>query len=187
MWRRDASRGTLPVMREAFERVTTERLLLRAVGRGDVDAVFTLHSDPETNRFSLAGAMRSVNEARHRTALWMEDWAQRDIGYWVIERREAPGDVVGFGGLRYKVLEGLLVLNLAYRFAPHTWGSGYATEMARTALDLARRHLPEVPVIAIIHPENVASIRVAERLGMRLDRHVDYEGTPNRLYVPGDR
>ncbi len=174
-------------MREVFERVTTQRLLLRAVRESDVDAVFTLHSDPETNRFSLTGAMRTRDEARHRTALWREDWAQRDVGYWVVERRDTPGDVVGFGGLRYKVLEGLLVLNLAYRFAPHTWGSGFATEMARTALELAKRHLPEVPVVAIIHPENVASVRVAERLGMRLDRLVDYEGTPNRLYVPGDR
>ena len=77
------------------------------------------------------------------------------------------------------------MLNLAYRFAPETWGSGYATEVSRVALALAARHLPRVPPVAIIHPENTASIRVAERLGMRVDRHILEDGIPNRVYVVG--
>ncbi|MFP2959970.1 GNAT family N-acetyltransferase [Myxococcus sp. 1LA] len=171
-------------MLPAFQSTTTERLLLRAVRDSDLDAVFTLHADPETNRFNIAGPMRSREEAHKQLALWLDDWARHGVGYWVVERRDALGDVVGFGGVRHKVIEGRQVLNLAYRFLPRTWGTGYATEMARTALALARRHLPEVPVVAIIHPENAASIRVAERSGMRFERAFDYEGMPSRLYVP---
>ncbi|RYZ46167.1 MAG: N-acetyltransferase, partial [Myxococcaceae bacterium] len=88
-----------------------------------------------------------------------------------------------FGGLRYKVLEGQQVLNLAYRLAPHAWGAGYATELARAALALARELLPAIPVVAVIHPENGPSLRVATRLGMRLDRRINYEGVQNCLYV----
>jgi RimJ/RimL family protein N-acetyltransferase len=168
-----------------FESTTTERLLLRAFRESDLDAVFALHGDPETSRYSPSGPLRSRDAARELLGLWMSDWSQRGIGYWAVERRDAPGVVVGIGGVRHKELEGRPVLNLAYRFSPQTWGSGYATEVARAALTLAREHLPDLPLVAIIHPENTASIRVAERLGMRLELIIPYEGIPSRLYVPG--
>ncbi|TSC23521.1 GNAT family N-acetyltransferase [Corallococcus sp. Z5C101001] len=172
-------------MIQDFERATTERLLLRAVSANDLEAVFALHSDPATNRFSRAGYMRTLDDARKTLGLWLEDWAREGVGYWLVERLDAPGVVVGLGGVRHKELEGQRVLNLAYRFAPQTWGSGYATEVSRFALALAAKHLPDVPLVAIIHPENTASLRVAERLGMRLDRTIDYDGCPSRLFVTG--
>jgi RimJ/RimL family protein N-acetyltransferase len=55
--------------------------------------------------------------------------------------------------------------------------------VARVALALARRHIPDVPVVAIIHPENTPSLRVAERLGMRRDRVIDYEGAASAVYL----
>jgi RimJ/RimL family protein N-acetyltransferase len=167
----------------AFVHVVTERLLLRALRESDLDAVYSIHADPETNRFSLSGPMPSLDAARARLDLWMGDWHLRGVGYWAVERREAPGVVIGFGGVRHRELEGQPVLNLAYRFTPQAWGSGHATEVARVALSLAREHLPDVPVIAIINQVNAPSIRVAERVGMRLDRHMDYEGVPSRVYV----
>jgi RimJ/RimL family protein N-acetyltransferase len=170
-------------MSQDFERTTTERLLLRRIQESDLEAVFTLHGDPETNRFHPAKTLRSMDAARELLALWLGDWAQHGMGYWAVERYDAPGTVVGFGGLRRKELEGQTVLNLAYRFSPQSWGSGYATEMARRALELARKHVPDLPVVAIIHLENVASLRVAERLGMRRDGTIDYEGAPTAVYL----
>ena len=170
-------------MLPSFEHTTTERLRLRALRESDLEAMFALHADPETNRFSPLGPWRTREGMRELLALWVEDWSHRGVGYWAVEPREAPGVVVGLGGVRYKELEGQRVLNLAYRFAPRTWGSGYATEVSRVALALAREHLPGTPVVAVIHPDNIASLRVAERLGMRLDRVIPYEGTPSRVYV----
>lgn len=172
-------------MLHAFEHVTTERLLLRRPRDTDLEVLFAIHADPETNRFNPAGAMRTLDAARARLELWMGDWSHHGVGYWAVERREAPGVVVGFGGIRHKELEGRAVLNLAYRFAPQCWGSGYATEVARTALSLARTHIPDVPVVAIIHQRNEPSLRVAERLGLRLERVFDYEGAMSGLYTPG--
>ena len=175
-------------MIQAFENVSTERLLLRPFRESDLDVIFTLHRDPETNRYNPNGPMRTMDDARARLALWLNDWSERGVGYWAVERREAPGVVVGVGGVRHKefeqpALRGQHVLNLAYRFSPSAWGSGYATEVSRAALELAPRHIPGVPVVAIIHQMNAPSIRVAERLGMRLDRTFDYEGFPSRLYM----
>ncbi|MFP2930438.1 GNAT family N-acetyltransferase [Pyxidicoccus sp. 3LG] len=169
----------------AFERATTERLLLRRVQETDLDAVFILHSDPETNRFNPSGPLRSMDAARERLAMWLGDWARHGVGYWAVERLDAPGAVVGFGGVRHKELQGQQVLNLYYRFVPQAWGSGYATEVSRVALALARTHVPDVPVVALISQKNAPSIRVAERLGMRLDRVIDYEGVSSGIYVVG--
>ncbi|QRK09313.1 GNAT family N-acetyltransferase [Archangium violaceum] len=170
-------------MIQDFERTMTERLLLRRIQEGDLDAVFTLHGDPETNRFNPSAALRSLDAARELLALWLGDWARHGVGYWAVERRDMPGTVVGFSGVRHKELEGQRVLNLAYRFSSRSWGSGYATEAARVALSLARKHVPDVPVVAIINLENVPSLRVAERLGMRRDRIIDYEGIASAVYL----
>ena len=147
-----------------------------------MDAVFTLHGDPVASRFSLSGP-RSRDASRELLKLWLGDWARHGIGYWAVEQRDAPGRVVGITGVRHNELEGQSVLNLAYRFSPRSWGSGYATEAARVALALARKHLPDVPVVAIIRLENLPSLRVAERLGMRRDRIIDYQGFASAVYL----
>lgn len=54
--------------------------------------------------------------------------------------------------------------------------------MARVALALARKHIPDTPGVAIIHLEHVPSLRVGERLGMRRDRLIDYDGAARAVY-----
>ena len=58
------------------------------------------------------------------------------------------------------------MLNLYYRFTPGAWGQGYATELARTAVTLARKYLPQWPVVARTRAKNIPSIRTAERAGL---------------------
>lgn len=171
-----------PMIRD-FERTTTERLLLRRLQESDLDALFEIHGDPETSRFNASGPLASRDAARELLELWLGDWARHGVGYWVVERLDAPGTVVGFSGVRHKELEGRTVLNLAYRYRPQAWGSGYATEVARVALALARKHLPDVPVVAIISLENEPSLRVAERIGMRRDHVIDYLGMASAVYL----
>ncbi|MCE9673715.1 GNAT family N-acetyltransferase [Myxococcus stipitatus] len=173
----------MSALNPAFERVTTERLLLRAVRDSDLEVIYRLHADPETSRFDATGALSSMDEARDLLARWLGDWARDGVGYWMVERRDAPGVVVGLGGVRHKEIEGRRVLNLAYRFAPEAWGQGYATEVARAALDLAAKHLSDIPLVAIISPANGPSLRVARRLGLRLERAISYMGSDNGLYV----
>jgi len=67
------------------------------------------------------------------------------------------------------------VLNLYYRFMPSAWGQGYATEMAQTAVHFAQTYLPQLPIIARIRDENVASKRVAERVGLLRRPDLDAE------------
>jgi RimJ/RimL family protein N-acetyltransferase len=65
---------------------------------------------------------------------------------------------------------------LAGSLARRWWGQGYATEAGRAALDYAFEVLEKDHVISLIHPENRASIRVAERIGERLEGRIDHFG-----------
>jgi [ribosomal protein S5]-alanine N-acetyltransferase len=155
-----------PVLISHFEHVQTERLILRTPRNEDIEAVFAIHGDPETNRFNPNGPMKSIDEAIERVEQWLQDWERNGFGYWSILSSH-DCEIIGFGGLRRIQWAGRDVLNLYYRLSTKSWGKGYATELAQTAVDLARRYLPEFPVVARIHPTNSASIRVAERVGLK--------------------
>ncbi|MEU4742314.1 GNAT family N-acetyltransferase [Actinosynnema sp. NPDC023658] len=151
----------------------TDRLLLRRVGPGDVRAAIAVLSDPETNRFNPSGPP-SAEQAAKMLAEWQAHWAHDGIGYWAVELPET-GEVIGFGGLRHHEVDGERVLNLFYRFRPRHWGRGYASEMARAAVDWAGRARPDRPVAIITDPDNTPSQRVAEKLGFA---HVGDSRTP---------
>ncbi|MEZ0090447.1 GNAT family N-acetyltransferase [Streptacidiphilus sp. EB129] len=143
----------------------TERLVLTRPQPDDAEAVFAVHGDPETNRYNPHGPMRSVEMGREWLRLWDEDWATEGIGYCAVALRGDPGAVIGFAGTKVVLLEGERVLNLYYRFSPSVWGRGLAREAAQAGLDLGRPRFPELRVVALIRPDNLPSLRLAERLG----------------------
>jgi RimJ/RimL family protein N-acetyltransferase len=74
---------------------------------------------------------------------------------------------------------------IGFRLARPFWGRGFATEAARAVRDHAFDTLALPRLIAIIDPGNLASIRVAEKIGMRYEKDVSFEGYthPDRLYA----
>jgi RimJ/RimL family protein N-acetyltransferase len=161
-----------------YEQLHTERLELRAVSMNDLAALFAINSDPET--------WRHAPEERHttadRTRVWIERaaarWRTDGLSYWSVRLR-SDGGTVGVGGVQRHASGGW---NLYYRFTPASWGSGYATELGRAALDAARAVDPDVPVFAWILESNVRSRRVAERLGLtNYGLYVDANDNTERL------
>lgn len=141
--------------------VRTERLSLDRPTIGDLPAVHAIHADPRTNRHNPAGPATDLPASRRMVEEWLAHWDRFGFGYWAV--RESPGgEVIGAGGVRHR--DG--ALNLYYRFAVSAWGRGFATELAIAAVRLAARDLPGVPVVAVVHPDNAASRRVAERAGL---------------------
>jgi ribosomal-protein-alanine N-acetyltransferase len=162
-------------LRAAFTRVRTDRLLLRAICVGDVDAAFAIHGDPRTYRFHPSGVARSREESAAQLAGWQREWREVGFGFWAVSVADDPR-VIGFGGLTRQTFRERPVLNAYYRFDPSAWRHGYATEMASAALALARRLLPELPVMVRTRPGNRAAQAVAEKLGLarapQLDDHM---------------
>jgi RimJ/RimL family protein N-acetyltransferase len=99
----------------------------------------------------------------------------------------APGELVGFCGLTVPMFlpEVLPAVEVGWRLARGAWGRGLATEAARAALAFGFEEQGMAEIVAIVQPENVRSLRVAEKLGMtpRPDRF--HAGANMRVKVLG--
>ncbi|MDX2006686.1 MAG: GNAT family N-acetyltransferase [Meiothermus sp.] len=161
----------------------TPRLLLRLLEPGDAVALMAIFGDPEVMAYSDKGV---------RDTTWVEGWIRRELeqqrrhsfGRYAVTERDSRA-LVGYCGLENEELEGRTEIALGYRLARSRWGSGYATEAARAVLEHGLLHLGLSRIVARIDPGNGASVRVAERLGMKLEKEVILEGYthPDHLYV----
>ena len=161
-----------------IERLETERLLLRLFRESDLDAYAEMCGDPAVMRY-LGGTTLSRAEAWRNMATVLGHWQLRGFGLWAVEERTS-GQLVGRVGCWRP--EGWPGLELAWTLRRAFWGKGYATEAARTALDVAFSHLGQSHVISMIHRENEPSIRVAGRLGMRREGSAELLGHPVVVY-----
>ncbi len=145
----------------------TARLRLRAWREEDLDAYAELCADPEVMRYIGSGRPPERDEAWRQIAVFIGHWQLRGYGLWAVERRE-DGRFLGRVGLWQP--EGWPGLENGWMLGRDHWGRGYATEAGAAAEEFAWRQLGAPELISLIQPENHASRRVAERLGMHLDR-----------------
>jgi len=146
-------------------RLETERLVLRLFTPDDVQAMYDLNSDPEVVRYAEAAPVRDLQEAREKLESGpLADYVKYGYGRFAVEDRET-GKVIGFCGIKYIPAIGLP--EIGYRLMRSYWGRGLCTEAARACVDFARDDLKIERLVALIMPENIASIRVAEKLGMK--------------------
>lgn len=147
----------IPVLR-------TARLTLRPFVEADLDAFAAMLADPEVMRFlgigPNAGRPRSREETWASMAGFLGQWMLRGCGLWAIERE---GRFVGRAGILRP--EGWPEPELAYALAREAWGQGLAVEAAGAALTWAREALRGEQIVSFIRSGNLASKRVAARLG----------------------
>ncbi len=153
----------------AVPELPTERLLLRAFRPADRAPFAALNADHEVVRWVGPGTPLSRATSDALVDRFEEDWLTRGFGLWAVEER-AGGTFVGFAGLAVPwFLPAVLpAVEVGWRLARGAWGRGYATEAGAAVLRHAfgERRLAEV--VATIFPENARSVRVAEKLGLRL-------------------
>ena len=164
----------------------TRRLLLRRPALRDVDAILDVHRDPLACLHNPGDRLRTRSEALERLHHWTAHWDRHGFGYWTVLTAPAssPPALVGFCGLKIMPLLGEPALNLFYRLAPTAWHQGYATEAAAAAVAWAAQHRPDLPLVARVRPGNLASQRVATRIGLHRAPHLDHGGEdgPDLLY-----
>ena len=138
----------------------TERLLLRPFTLEDYPHYAACYADAELSRF--IGGPLTAGHAWRRLAAELGHWALRGYGYWALEDRET-GAFVGSAGLWNP--EGWPELEVGYWLMPEAHGRGLASEAAAEARRHAYEELGATTLVSYVDPENVASARVAERLG----------------------
>ena len=164
--------------------IETARLRLRTFRESDLDAQAATLGDPEVVRY-LGGTPFSREDTWRRVLCAPGLWALLGFGYWAVERR-ADGVLigqVGFADFKRDMepsIEGLP--EMGWIFAPHAHGQGYAGEAVVAALAWADEALKAPEIVAIIDPDNVASIRVAEKAGFGGRQDARYRNEPILLY-----
>jgi RimJ/RimL family protein N-acetyltransferase len=157
----------------------TERLRLRMFRQDDLDAYSTICADPEVMRYLGEGKALSRTEAWRQIAMILGHWSLRGFGLWAVEER-ATGTLVGRIGFFQP--EGWPGFELGWMLRRASWGKGYASEGAGRALAHAFTEMGRDHLISLIRPANQASIRVAERLGQRLEGRTDLFGHEALVY-----
>ena len=160
-------------------RLETARLLLRLFREEDVSDYARLCADAEVMRYLGEGQPLTRAEAWRNMAMLLGHWQLRGYGLWAVEERTS-GALIGRIGLFNP--DGWPGLEVGWMLQRASWGYGFATEGAQAALHYAFTELQSPHVISLIHPENAASIRVAERLGEQLEERTEVMGKTALVY-----
>jgi RimJ/RimL family protein N-acetyltransferase len=150
----------------------TKRLLLRRLIMADLDDLFALYKDPEIRKYFPEGIL-IFEETKEELEWHMNGHPKKpELGLWATIHKET-GKFIGRCGLLPWTIEGQDEVEIAYLLDKSFWGQGLATEAAQGILQYGFEHLQLSRLICLIDPENIASQRVAERIGMSLEKRVD--------------
>jgi ribosomal-protein-alanine N-acetyltransferase len=153
----------------------TDRLLVREYVEEDAEAFFKLNTDPEVLRFVPDKALLNVEQARQLLIDHpMADYRKHGFGRGACILK-STGEQIGFAGLKY--LDELGEIDVAYRLLPAYWGQGLATEAALASVRYGFVDLGLKRIIGLVMPENIASVRVLEKAGLRHAETVTFWGS----------
>ena len=137
------------------------RVILRPFRAEDVDLLSELMADQDFMRFSLGVY------TREQTLGFLEKvltWEREALPSQFAVEIKSEGTLLGYCGFFHQDVDGKTEIEIGYRLHPDYWNKGLATEAAIAVRDHAFRDLNLPRVISLIHPENIASRRVAESL-----------------------
>ncbi|MFT5858189.1 MAG: ribosomal-protein-alanine N-acetyltransferase [Flavobacteriaceae bacterium] len=148
----------------------SNRLLFRKMTLEDHSAWLEFFAEEDDYHRFLGQDLTIAKKTRAK--IWIERQIQRmdekHYGQLAI-LEQSSGNLIGLGGIIMREMNGTIEYEVTYSLIPRYWGKGYATELAQHFSGYAREHLEIDSVISMIHPENIASIKVAQRNNMTLD------------------
>ncbi|MCU1468337.1 MAG: N-acetyltransferase [Actinomycetia bacterium] len=164
--------GRTPIAARLHD-VVTARLTLRRLTTDDLRELAVIFAQREVWEFPYGRGMTAV-EAEAFLDRQHALWCAHGFGGCAARERDG-GRLVGVIGLSVPTVgtEPRSPVSVGWRLAPSAWGRGYATEGAAALVDEAFTTLRYDRICCITQPENVRSVRLAERLGMTFAEAVD--------------
>lgn len=185
---RQAGSGTVAGM-EQSNSIETSRLILRVYGVEDFDEMFEMWSEPAVTRF-MGSRKFSREDVWARLLRYAGTWALFDYGFWVV-RDKRSGQFIGEAGFHnlQREIEPPFgdCPELGFGLISAAHGKGFATEAAQAVLDWADRAWGERETVCMIAPDNVPSLRIADKLGYVRTAQTEYNGAPMILFKRGGR
>jgi len=165
----------------------TTRLVLRPFREEDIDLVAELMANPDFMRFSLGPYTRAQTQTILAKLL---SWNRAGLpSQFAVTLRLAELKtgcnvaLIGYCGFFHQLVDGKDEIEIGYRLHPDYWNQGLATEAAIAVRDHAFGDLKLPRVISLIHPDNAASRRVAEKIGMQFKRKTVFKGFPTQIFA----
>lgn len=158
--------------------IETGRLYLRPLATSDAENLFNLNLDPEVLVFSGDVPFESVCQARQ----FISDYDQyRKYGVGRMAVIEKSTDTfVGWCGLRFDAQT--KEYDIGFRFFKNKWNQGFATESARACLEHGFTELQLPSIIGRVMQDNIASVSVLKKIGLRFLKTFDFEGREGLIY-----
>lgn len=157
----------------------TSRLILREMTPEDAENAYILNLDPEVLRYTGDDPFESVEEAREFLEKY-ESYKKYGFGRWAVILKET-GEYLGWCGLKYT--PELDEFDIGYRLMKKFWGKGYATEAAEACLNLGFNQFGMKTIVGRAMPENGASVRVLEKIGLTYLENRMTDGTEEVIYI----
>ena len=159
----------------------THRLILRHLLPSDFDSLFALYRDPEIRRYFPGGTL-TFEETKEELECFLDGHPDLpELGLWATVRKET-GEFIGRCGLLPWTIAEREEVEVAYLLAKEYWGQGLGTEAAQAIVVYAFKQLRLSRLICMVNPENRASVKVASKIGMTLEREMKDDKGPFLLY-----
>ena len=152
--------------------IETARLYLRQFTLDDLDDLYRIYSDPEIMNYLTGVRSREATETAIHTML--KRWEENNLGMWALVHK-IDGKMIGRCGLGF--LDNTQEVELGYALDKVYWNQGLATEASFASLNYGFQILNLDRIVAIARPENIASQRVIQKVGMKYEKNAHYYET----------
>jgi [ribosomal protein S5]-alanine N-acetyltransferase len=162
----------------------TERLIIRHLTADDAPFILELVNMPSFIQNIADRGVRTLDDAvAYIVNGPITSYEKNGFGLWAVVLKET-GEPIGMCGLIKR--DTLEDVDIGYALLEKTWGKGYAHEAAAAVINYGRTVIGLKRIVAITAPDNVDSIRVLEKIGLRFDKFIPYgdEGDQSRYFVP---
>ena len=158
----------------------TARLILRPFRADDLDLFVEFFQNEGFIQFSSGNFPRErVAELIDKIIGWDRDGLPSQFVV-VVRESDAP---IGYCGFFHQIVDDKPEIEIGYRLHPDSWNKGFASEAARAVRDHGFAGWKLDRLISLIHPDNSASRRVAEKNGLTLERETTFKGFPAQVFA----
>ncbi len=158
----------------------TPRLILRQFTEADAPLILELNSDPEIVKYVHEPTLKTIEHAQEILNSIILPQYKNNLGRWAMHTKEDL-EFIGWCGLKFR--PELDEIDLGYRLMQKAWGNGYATEAAQASLEHGFTKLNLKLITGRAHIENLASIKVLEKIGMDFIGAGIVDDCPVRTYT----
>lgn len=160
--------------------IETNRLVFREFTQADIDNLCILLSDPIVMKY-CSGTVDVIG-----TQMWLdmaiECYKKYGYDYWAVYEKNT-GDFLGQIGILNQEIDGKQEDCLAFMIGQKHWNKGYSTEGAIACINYAFKSLKLEKLIATVEPENLQSICVLKKIGMKYIREANYANEKVHVYL----